>query len=87
MVWELSGKEKRFDWAAADGGVTRGGLRGVWPPFLEIWEIQKTQEKGLLPQITLDLLRPLSLQPLFAAPQFESSLALMSKLFGTYCDV
>ena len=23
-------------WAAANGGVTNGGLRGVWPPFLEI---------------------------------------------------
>ena len=23
-------------WAAANGGVTSGGLRGVWPPFLEI---------------------------------------------------
>ena len=23
-------------WAAAHGGVTNGGLRGVWPPFLEI---------------------------------------------------
>ena len=26
----------RFIWAAANGGVTNGGLRGVWPPFLEI---------------------------------------------------
>ena len=25
-----------FLWAAANGGVTNGGLRGVWPPFLEI---------------------------------------------------
>ena len=24
------------NWAAANGGVTNGGLRGVWPPFLEI---------------------------------------------------
>ena len=23
-------------WAAANGGVTNGGLRGVWPPVLEI---------------------------------------------------
>ena len=23
-------------WAAANGGVTNGGLRGVWPPLLEI---------------------------------------------------
>ena len=26
----------RVSWAAANGGVTNGGLRGVWPPFLEI---------------------------------------------------
>ena len=25
-----------LSWAAANGGVTNGGLRGVWPPFLEI---------------------------------------------------
>ena len=24
------------NWAAANGGVTNGGLRGVWPPFPEI---------------------------------------------------
>ena len=24
------------NWAAASWGVTNGGLRGVWPPFLEI---------------------------------------------------
>ena len=71
-------------WAAANGGVTNGGLRGVWPPFLEIgrnrpfpqffylfrlfpegakstWEIQKTVEKGPFPQISSDLLKPLSL--------------------------
>ena len=70
------------NWAAANGGVTNGGLRGVWPPFLEIgrnrpfspffclfrpflegakstWEIQKTEEKGLFPQISSDLLKPL----------------------------
>ena len=27
---------QRGRWAAANGGVTNGGLRGVWPPFLEI---------------------------------------------------
>ena len=27
---------KNSYWAAANGGVTNGGLRGVWPPFLEI---------------------------------------------------
>ena len=25
-----------LNWAAANGGVTNGGLRGVWPPFPEI---------------------------------------------------
>ena len=77
---------------AANGGVTNGGLRGVWPPFLEIsrnwpfspffclfrpfpegakstWEIQKTEEKGLFPQISSDLLKPPSLKPPFAALQ------------------
>ena len=79
-------------WAAANGGVTNGGLRGVWPPFPEIgrnrpfspfcclfrpfpeglkstWEIQKTEEKGLFPQISSDFLKPPSLKPPFAAPQ------------------
>ena len=77
---------------AANGGVTNGGLRGVWPPFPEIgrnrpfppffclsrpfpegtkstWEIQKTEEKGLFPQISSDLLKPPSLKPPFAAFQ------------------
>ena len=79
-------------WAAANGGVTDGGLRGVWPPFQEIgrnrpfspffclfrsfpegakstWKIQKTEEKGLFPQISSDLLKPPSLKPPFAALQ------------------
>ena len=82
-----------FDWAAANGGVTNGGLRGVWPPFPEIgrnrlfffcyflpfsggtkstWEIQKTEEKGLFPQISSDLLEPPSLKPPSnAALQFD----------------
>ena len=29
-------KKKNWIWAAASGGVTNGGLRGVWPPFPEI---------------------------------------------------
>ena len=81
-----------YSWAAANGGVTNGGLRGVWPPFLEIgrnrpkspffclfrpfpegakstWEIQKTEEKGLFPQISSDFLKPPSLKPPFAALQ------------------
>ena len=79
-------------WAAANGGVTNGGLRGVWPPFPEIgwnrpfppffclfrpfpegakstWKIQKTEENGLFPQISSDLLKPPSLKPPFAALQ------------------
>ena len=88
-------KLKRFlGWAAANGGVTNGGLRGVWPPFLEIgrnrpkspffclfrpfpegakstWEIQKTEEKGLFPQISSDFLKPPSLKPPFAALQLN----------------
>ena len=84
----------RFSWAAANGGVTNGGLRGVWLPFLEISrnrpkspffclfrpfpegpkstrEIQKTEEKGLFPQISSDFLKPPSLKPPFAAPQIS----------------
>ena len=80
------------NWSAANGGVTNGGLRGVWPPFPEIgrnrpfspffclfrpfpeglkstWKIQKTEEKGLFPQISSDFLKPPSLKPPFAAPQ------------------
>ena len=83
-------------WAAANGVVTNGGLRGVWPPFPEIgrnrpfspffclfrpfpeslkstWEIQKTEEKGLFPQISSDFLKPPSLKPPFAAPQKTGS--------------
>ena len=85
-------RKKNMFWAAANGGVANGGLRGVWPPFLEIGrnrpfspffclfrpfpegakstgEIQKTQEKGLFPQISSDLLKPPSLKPPFAALQ------------------
>ena len=76
----------RENWAAANGGVTNGGSRGVWPPFPEIsrnrpfspffcifrpfpegakstWKIQKTEEKGLFPQISSDFLKPPSLKP------------------------
>ena len=92
-------------WAAANGGVTNGGLRGVWPPFLEIgrnrpfspfccpfrpfpegtkstWEIQKTEEKGLFPQISSDLLKPPSLKPPFAALQPWA--AFISVFFWSY---
>ena len=89
------------NWDAANGGVTNGGLRGVWPPFLEIvrnrpkspffclfrpfpegakstWEIQKTEEKGLFPQISSDFLKPPSLKPPLAALQ-EKWHALLDK--------
>ena len=79
-------------WAATNGGVTNGGLRGVCPPFPKIGrnrtfspffclfrpfpeglentsEIQKTEEKGLFPQISSDFLKPPSLKPPFAALQ------------------
>ena len=85
-------------WAAANGGVTNGGLRGVWPPCLEIgrnqpkspffclfrpfpegakstWEIKKTEEIGLFPQISSDFLKPPSLKPPFAALQCYRSLS------------
>ena len=43
-------------------------------PFPEgpksMWKIQKTEEKGLFPQISSDLLKPPSLKPPFAALQF-----------------
>ena len=91
-------------WAATNGGVTNGGLRGVWPPFLEIgrnrprspffclfrpfpegakstWEIQKTEEKGLFPQISSDFLKPPSLKPPFAAlqPLFLGKVQIVSR--------
>ena len=73
-------------------GCNKWGLRGVWPPVLEIrrnrpfspffclfrpfpeglnstWKIQKTEEKGLFPQISSDFLKPPSLKPPFAALQ------------------
>ena len=47
----------------------------LFRPFPEgtksTWEIQKTVEKGLFPQISSDLLKPPSLKPPFAAPQTE----------------
>ena len=68
-------------WAAANAGVTNGGLRGVWPPFLEIgrnppflpffclFALFWREEKGFFPQISLDFLKPPSLKPPFAALQ------------------
>ena len=53
----------------------------LFRPFPEgpksTWKIQKTEEKGLLPQISSDLLKPPSLKPPFAA--LQSTLALPPK--------
>ena len=62
--------------------ATLPGNRPKWPfppffclfrPFPEgaksTWEIQKTEENGLFPQISSDLLKPPSLKPPFAALQ------------------
>ena len=35
-VVKLLKKDCARNWAAANGGVTNGGLRGVWPPFPKI---------------------------------------------------
>ena len=90
LVTTAKCNDRAFSWAAANGGVTNGGLRGDWSPFLEIgrnrpfspffclfhplpegakstWKIQKTEEKGLFPQISSDLLKPPPLKPPFAA--------------------
>ena len=40
-----------------------------FPKGLKRWIIQKSQEKGLFPSHILDLLKPSSLKPPFAAPQ------------------
>ena len=61
-------------WAAVTGGVTNGGLRGVWPPVQEIGLFRPFQpfaeasnstwkrKKGLFPWISLVLLKPPSLK-------------------------
>ena len=110
--WNASPKNDtlRMTWAAANGGVTNGGLRGVWPPFPEIgrnrpkspffcpfrpfpegakstWEIQKTEEKGLFPQISSDFLKPPSLKPPFAALQMTLGRARMSSEKGAVCNL
>ena len=74
-----------FFWAAAHGGVTNGGLRGVYPswtsgeispfrPFQEspnsTWEFQKAEENGRFPQISSDFLKRPSLKLPFVALRF-----------------
>ena len=44
------------------------------------WEIQKTEEKGLFPQISSDLLEPPSLKPPFAALQRRTTLKSLTSL-------
>ena len=116
LCFAVFGHQDLFDmnlWAAANGGVTNGGLRGVWPPFLEIgqnrpfspffcvfrpfpegakgtWEIQKTEEKGLFPQISSDFLKPPSLKHPFAAPQNDecmSKVGQQSRFGSKKCTV
>ena len=70
------------------------GNRRNWPfsPFLclfrpfpegakSAWEIQKTEEKGLFPQISSDLLKPSSLKPPSTALQIKS-VGRVSEGFG-----
>ena len=33
---KMASRKTHTNWSAANGGVTNGGLRGVWPPVLEI---------------------------------------------------
>ena len=98
-------EQRDTPWAAAKGGVTNGGLRGVWPPFLEIgrnrpfspffclfrrfpegaksaWETQISEEKGLFPQISSDLLKPPSLKPPCAALQTPSNTHVFGDTLG-----
>ena len=82
-------------WAAAIGGVTNGGLRGAWPPFLEIgrilpfspfsggceehWENPATGGKR-----PFSLRYPqICLKPHLLSPHLRhSKILLLSKLFG-----
>ena len=99
FLWSLFPKQ---NCAAANGGVTNGGLRGAWPPFPEIgrnrpfslffclfrpfpeglkstWEIQKTEEKGLFPQISSDFLNPHLLNPHLRHPKINFLWSLFPK--------
>ena len=55
----------------------------LFRPFPEgpesTWKIQKTGEKGLFPQISLDLLKQPSLKPPFAAPQKTKKIERISE--------
>ena len=60
----------------------------LFRPFPEgpnsTWEIQKTEEKGLFPQISSDLLNPPSLKPPSAALQGRRILAFSVVLLDFY---
>ena len=72
--------------------VTNGGLRGVWPPFLEIGRNQPFSpfccpfrpfpEEGLFAQISSDFLEPPSLKPPFAALQIDNKWKFRAKCPG-----
>ena len=78
-LWLKLGK-RVFCWAAANGGVTDGGLRGVWPPFLEVGLLRPFSAFFCLfcpfPEgpksrpFSSDMLKPPFLKPSFAAPRF-----------------
>ena len=59
----------------------------LFRPFPEgaesTWKIKKTEEKGLFPQISSDLLKPPSLKPPFAALQ-KMSFQISRLFFGNF---
>ena len=64
--------------AALPGNRPKSAFSALFLPFSPFsggckstWEIQKTEEKGLFPQISSDLLKPPSLKPPFAALQHK----------------
>ena len=77
--------------AALPGNRPKSGFFSLFLPFLPFsglpfsegpnstWKIQKTEEKGLFPQISSDFLKPPYLKPPFAAPQSTVAHILRSK--------
>ena len=76
--------------ATLPGNRPKSAFFGLFRPFPvgpnSTWKIQKTEEKGLFPEMPSDLLKPPSLKPPFAAPQefdhFFSFSGLFRSLFG-----
>ena len=70
--WGFKGLSGLPSWKSAEIGPFRP-FSALFRPFPErpnsTWKIQKTEEKGLFPQISSDLLKPPSLKPPFAALQ------------------